>query len=180
MRFLIDGYNLCHGLGLLLARTNPSSKAGPHELERARLQLLGLVAGVFPGATVVFDAAGAPPGSHDEDVHQGVHIRYALRGSADDVIEDLIQHDSDPRRLAVVSDDHRLQQAARRRHCQVLGTEAFQAEMDRQRRRNHEQARPQSDKPDGVSEREAKEWLEKFGGAEDAGGEWAEWEKGRE
>src|SRR2546428_4661501 len=99
MRLLIDGYNLCHALGLLQARTGPPARPGPHELERARLHLLGQVAGAFAGATVVFDAAGAPPGAQDEGWYQGVHIHYALKGSADDLIEDLIGHDSDPRRL---------------------------------------------------------------------------------
>lgn len=179
MRLLIDGYNLCHALGLLQAKVTLPGRAGPHELEKARLQLLGWVAGVCGeknAVTVVFDAARAPPGSAGEDWHQGVHIRYALRGSADDLIEDLIAHDSDPRRLTVVSDDHRIQEAARHRHCEVWGSEQFEAAMERRRR--GQLARPPQDKPEAVSEKEAQLWLEAFGDADnESTRDWPDWNK---
>ena len=54
------------------------------------------------GATVVFDAAGAPAGSTPEHVVQGMKIYFALKGQqADDVIEELIQHDAAPKQLTV-------------------------------------------------------------------------------
>jgi predicted RNA-binding protein with PIN domain len=169
MRLLVDGYNLCHALGLLQAKAGSPARAGPHELEKARLQLLGRLAAVCgdkDAVTVVFDAAGALPGSTADDWHQGVHILYAQRRSADDLIEDLIAHDSDPRRLTVISDDRRLRQAARHRHCEVWGSEQFEAEMARHQRRRIEQARPPQDKPEAVSERDRQLWLEAFGDAD--------------
>ena len=60
--YVIDGYNLLHAMGLL------GGRAGPHGLEKARGQLVGLLRGGFGGqagaVTVVFDAANAHAGSN--------------------------------------------------------------------------------------------------------------------
>ena len=60
MRYLIDGYNLLHAMGVLHGQT------GPKVLEKARLRLLSMLRGRFEqrtgNVTVVFDAAHAPPG----------------------------------------------------------------------------------------------------------------------
>src|SRR5690348_14856082 len=106
MPTLIDGYNLLHAMGLLHGRV------GPTGLQKARLRLLGLLRGCYedaaPEVTVVFDAAGAPPGVEGDQEYQGIHIVFAVRKqTADDVIEHLIKRDSAPRQLVVVSDDHR-------------------------------------------------------------------------
>jgi predicted RNA-binding protein with PIN domain len=166
MRLLIDGYNLCHAWGLLLPRSSASSHAGPHELQKARMQLLGRLLALCDettAVTVVFDAAGAPAGAAAEDRRGAVRIHYALHGSADDVIEDLIAHDSDPRRLTVVSDDRRLQQAARRRHCDAWDSTRLEGELERRDRHRKESARSGTDKPDSVSESERRRWLAVFG-----------------
>jgi predicted RNA-binding protein with PIN domain len=167
MRYLIDGYNLLHAMGLLCG------KVGPHGLEKARLALLGHLSSCHraPGhgletiphhpITVVFDASGAPPGADPEDDYQGIHIYYALDGEADDLIEDLIRRDSTPGQLVVVSDDHRIQQAARRRRCPVLGCLDYVEEMENLRR-----PKPPSEsslaKPERVSDGETQHWLREF------------------
>lgn len=163
MRLLIDGYNLCHALGFL-GRTGPRGKPGPHELEKARKQLVGLVAGFGPnvGATVVFDAAGSPPLASGEDWQQGIHLRFAMHGSADDLIEELIAADSDPQRLAVVSDDRRIQKAARQRHCPAWSTEQFEKELAGAQRQKAEPTKLPPEKPEAISEKETQEWLAKF------------------
>jgi predicted RNA-binding protein with PIN domain len=167
MRYLIDGYNLLHAMGLL------HSKAGPHGLEKARLALLGHLCGchrtlghgleTMPqrSVTVVFDASGAPLGAVPEDEYQGIHICYALEGEADDLIEDLIQRDSTPKQLTVVSDDRRIQQAARHRRCPVLGCLDYLDAMERLRQR---QPPPEETpaKPEGMSEDETQHWLREF------------------
>ena len=61
MSLLIDGYNLLHASGIL------GGGLGPGGLERSRLALLNFVAEAVDAkelahTTVVFDAAGAPPG----------------------------------------------------------------------------------------------------------------------
>ena len=159
MRYLIDGYNLLHAMGLL------RGKAGPHGLEKARLALLGHLCGCHradvSAVTVIFDAAGAPPGAVPEDEYQGLHISYALDGKADDRIEDLIRHEATPNQLTVVSDDHRIQQAARRRRCLVLGCLDYLDEMERLRHRKAP-SEPVPAKPEKVTDGETQYWLREF------------------
>jgi len=98
--FLIDGYKLIH------ARTSLGKRLGPGVLEKARVGLLSLLhrslGNQSANVTVVFDAAGAPAGSTPEHVVQGMKIYFALKGQqADDVIEELIQHDAAPKQLTV-------------------------------------------------------------------------------
>lgn len=110
--FLIDGYNLIHSLGLL------GGKAGPGDVERARRRLLELLQAGFKGrpaqVTVVFDASRGE-GTTTVDEHGITSVFAPADREADDLIEDLIRESGVPRRLAVVSDDHRLRQAANRR-----------------------------------------------------------------
>lgn len=158
--YLIDGYNLLHALGLLHGRT------GPTGLEKARRNLLGLLRGALgPGAsavTVVFDAAQAPPGVPDQFVDSGITVHFAVRhAQADDLIAELIQHDSAPRSLTLVSDDHQVQQAARRRHCIVLGCDAFLDELARQRRQRRRPAQ-ETEKANVASAADTQHWLAAF------------------
>jgi uncharacterized protein len=159
MRYLIDGYNLLHAMGLL------SGKAGPHGLEKARLALLGHLLGSHradvAAVTVVFDASGAPRGAVPEEHYQGIHIWYALESEADDVIEDLIQREAVPRQLTIISDDHRIQQAARRRHCPMLGCMDYLDEMERLRR-PAPPAEERPIKPETLSDDETRHWLREF------------------
>jgi predicted RNA-binding protein with PIN domain len=162
MHHLIDGYNLLHAMGVMHARL------GPAGLEKARLRLLGLLCGAFTpqeaaNVTVVFDAARAPPGLSAAREYNGIHVRFAVReAEADDLIEFLIGHDSAPKQLSVVSDDHRIQQAARRRHCVALGCGAYLDWLDRHRR-ERQQLRPDtSAKPARLSEAETHQWLREF------------------
>src|SRR5258708_4218606 len=101
MRYLIDGYNLAHALGLL------RGKVAPAVVEVARRSLLIRLLeapGLDPTTvTVVFDAQRAPPGTTDRQTYQGIRVLNALRQQADDLIEELIEEETQPRQLAVVS-----------------------------------------------------------------------------
>lgn len=159
MPYIIDGYNVLHALGLLRGRT------GPHGLEKARLHLLGMLSGVYGDAattvTVVFDAHHPRPGVEDQTDYHGLHVRYAAHHpAADDLIEELIRHDAAPRQLTVVSDDHRLRDAARRRHCRVVGCLDYLDELDRQRRKHR--STPKSEEGERRSAGDAQRWLEEF------------------
>src|SRR5262245_38157603 len=110
MLYLIDGYNLLHVLGI--ARHKGAS------LAQARARLLGRLHGALgdegKNVTVIFDAAHAPPGADAEQEYHGIQVRFAVgEYEADDLIEQLIKKASAPKQLTVVSDDHRIQQAAR-------------------------------------------------------------------
>ncbi len=72
----------------------------------------------IPRTIVVFDAHDAPPGLPGTMDHRGLTVRFAVGyEDADSLIEELIRSDSTPRKLVVVSSDHRLQRAARRRRA---------------------------------------------------------------
>ncbi|HND53967.1 MAG TPA: NYN domain-containing protein [Pirellulaceae bacterium] len=126
MSLLIDGYNLLHVTGIFGAN-GPAERA----FERARHALLDflaarLTAEVLAKTTVVFDAADAPPGLPSEIQRSGVRALFAPRkSSADEVLEQLIRADHAPRRLTVVSSDHRVQRAARRRNATAVDSDVW-------------------------------------------------------
>jgi predicted RNA-binding protein with PIN domain len=129
MRYLIDGYNLLYRLGLMRARM------GPGELAGARQRLVSLLmraSGKDAGQIcIVFDSAAASAKRAPDRTDQGIDIRFAGRGeAADDLIEDLIRGHSAPKQLSVISDDRRLQRAARRRACRVVGCAAYLEDIE--------------------------------------------------
>jgi hypothetical protein len=166
MDYLIDGYNLLHVMGVL------GGKLGPDGLGRARNQLLAkLHAAYGAGAvavTVVFDAANPPRDRPAELEFKGVQVRFAVgRHQADDLIEDIIAQASTPKRLTVVSDDHRLQRAARRRRCVCLGCDAYLRWLDRAGERRPPPAAGEPAKPHNGSSRDKEDWLRTFGYLDD-------------
>ena len=122
MTFLIDGYNLMHAVGLA-AGAMPGRR-----FEQARTRFLNWLAdqlGDRPDPVrVVFDTTRAAGKATEQD-HRGVRVRFAVGQTADDLIEELIAAEPHPDRLAVVSNDTRLQDAARRRGCGVFPCERF-------------------------------------------------------
>ena len=165
MSILIDGYNLLNVAGIL------APGRGPGGLERSRLALLNFLAeSVDPAevahTTVVFDAREAPPGLPRAVNHRGLTVRFAPRDQdADTLIEELIRADSAPRRLAVVSSDHRIQRAAHRRRARAVDSDVWYAEVVRQRRQRRErisQGVPQPVVP--LLEEDVNYWVRQFGG----------------
>jgi uncharacterized protein len=165
MALLIDGYNLLHASGIL------GRGIGPGGLERSRLALLNFVAESVPaqtlsGTTVVFDAAGAPPGLPHTLYHRGITVRFARNyESADALIEELILADAAPRRLTVVSSDHRLHRAARRRKAKAIDSDRWYAETLRQRSRRMHPLSPDEigHKPaTPLDENHVEYWLARF------------------
>jgi predicted RNA-binding protein with PIN domain len=164
---LIDGYNLLHAMGVLRGRL------GPTGLAKARLRLLGLLRGAYGPVeagrvTVVFDAAGATPGAAEVQDYRGIQVRFATRQpEADDLIEFLIGHDSAPRQLRVISDDRRIQKAARRRRCVVVPCDDFLRWLERHRRARRARPSPAATKPGKLSAAETRRWLDEFADLQD-------------
>jgi uncharacterized protein len=157
---LIDGYNLLHAMGVLHGRV------GPNGLQKARLALLGLLHGAYGDessrVTVIFDAAHAPPGAPSEEDFEGIQVRFAVHEKeADELIESLIRHHPAPRQLTVVSDDHRIQQAALRRNCRVLGCADYLEWLERHRRQRH-RAGASPAEPDKPLSQDSAYWLKQF------------------
>ena len=129
MSLLIDGYNLLHASNVFPATDKPPT------LEQARLALLdflaeNLPAKLVPRTIIVFDATSAPPGLPREMSHRGLAVRFARRGgTADEVLEELIAVEPDPRNLLVVSSDHRVQRAARQRGARFTDSEVWTREV---------------------------------------------------
>lgn len=163
MKLLIDGYNLLHASGIL------GSGKGPGGLERSRTALLNFLAESLDArqltvTTVVFDAREAPPGLPRSLVHRGIQVRFAERdGDADEMIERLIRADSAPRRLIVVSSDHRLHRAARRRKAQPVDSDVWYAEVLRKRIARERRKSGEGKPGDALSEVEVRYWLKRFG-----------------
>lgn len=128
---LIDGYNLMHAAGLARVRYARG------DLERCRHRLLLRVSELLSEderdrATVVFDAREAPPGGIRRHVFRGMGVEFAEPGTeADDHIELLIETHSASRQILLVSSDHRLQRAVKRRHGRSIDSELFLSQYTR-------------------------------------------------
>jgi predicted RNA-binding protein with PIN domain len=162
MAYLIDGYNLLFATGIL----GPlRGKRGGESSREALLDFLvdHLPAKEVPRTMIVFDAAEAPPGLPKQYSHRGLAVRFAPRNmSADALLEELIERSPDPRRLTVVSSDHRVQRAARRRGAKHVDSEQWHAEL--RRMADQTQAEVEERKPDHpLSPAEVAAWLRVFG-----------------
>ncbi len=159
MKILIDGYNLLHASGVF------GGERGVRGFEASRRALLDEIARLLGDAantaTVIFDAADAPPGLPDRSVHEGVAVRFA-RGydSADALIEELIEEHHSPTALTVVSSDNRVMVAARRRRAKAVGSDGWFTAL-RDAARVAGQAR--DTKPPEPGPEGAEEWKRYFG-----------------
>lgn len=167
MSLIIDGYNLMHAAGILPAGSGARPGAG--SFERSRLALLNFIAETVAESelsttTVVFDAAMAPPGLPRTLTHRGLTVQFSKGyNDADELIEELIRKSTSPRRLTVVSSDHRLHRAAKRRKAQAIDSDVWHAQVIALRNR------PQKDRPAApqkpaapVTLSEVEFWLKKF------------------
>lgn len=185
---IVDGYNLMHAAGL--AR----EKYGPGDLARKRNELLFKLAQRLTSqekqrCTVVFDAIDAPPNLARRFKHGEMTVLFAEPGQeADDVIEVLIQKHSVPRRLTVVSSDHRLQTAIRRRRGTAIDSEIFLKRLEASHREMN--APIPAGQPSKRPESELEFWLQEFNTIqpeqlskeidESAGSKKSDWQQGIE
>lgn len=170
MSLLIDGYNLLNVTGIVGRGKDFTA------LHRSREALLAfLAASIAPAerahTTIVFDAAGAPPGLPRTIDHAGMTVHFARDyADADAMMEDLIAADQTPRALVVVSSDHRVQRAARRRRAQAIDSDRWYAELWAARHRRESPATESPQKPTGrLSREEVAYWTRQF--TSPAGGE---------
>jgi predicted RNA-binding protein with PIN domain len=157
--YLIDGYNLIHALGMI------QHKMAPGGLEESRRRLLAFLGASFgdgaSSVTVIFDAKHAPRGVSRRQEHHGLQIHFApSQQSADDMIEALIDEEAEPRALVVISNDTRLQNAARRRGARAWSHEALLDFLDT---RAKPPAAPIDEKGTAaVSPEEMQRWVKEF------------------
>ena len=157
MKFLIDGYNLMHALGLARPR-------GPKQLERSRTDLIDWVLRVHGAdarsVTVVFDGRERV-GERDEIlIDRELRIRFSAGESADDLIEEMIRREANPKTLTVVSSDRRLMDAARRRGCLAWSCGDY---IEWAIERGHVPRQPPpADKPESAPQEETDFWKREF------------------
>jgi len=178
MPLLIDGYNLLYGSGIV------GDTRGARGFERSRMALIGFVIAAVDerergGTTIVFDAAGAPPGLPSTLLYEGVTVRFA-RGyaDADALLEELIAADHAPRKLTVVSSDHRVQRAAKRRRAAVLDSDVWYADALRRRRDGPGQAAALDiAKPQSGGESDVRFWLDRIDGDKEIAKGFQQWDE---
>ena len=79
----------------------------------------------------MFDAQGAPPGLPNTESYRGITVLFSKGyAEADDLLEELIASDHAPRQLLVVSSDHRLHRAARRRKATPIDSDVWIAQFE--------------------------------------------------
>lgn len=162
---LIDGYNLLHATGIV------ARGFGPGTLERARLALLGfLAASIDPDertrTTIVFDAGERLPGLPCEMEHGGLKVLFAAGyADADTLLEELIRRHSSPRQLTVVSSDHQVQRAARRRKAGTVDSDTWYERLVAARRSPRSEAAQADPRPPvPLLKEDVNYWLRQFGG----------------
>jgi predicted RNA-binding protein with PIN domain len=165
MPIIIDGYNLLNVVGIT------GRGMGPGGLERARQALLNFLAESLEAkeiakTIVVFDSREAPWGLPRTVLHRGLSVQYASKyPDADCLIEELIQKESAPRQLTVVSSDHRLQRAARRRRARAVDSDVWYAEILHARRVRQEKSQEAPAQPPvPLLPEDVQYWIEQFGG----------------
>ena len=136
MRLLIDGYNLLHATDVFGQGKLAGTLQGSREALLGRLAEL-LSAGERRATTIVFDAAGAPPGLPKQVHFDHLTVRYAREyADADALLEEIIELHRAPRGLTVVSSDHRVQRAARRRGAVYVDSDLWYRELVARRPQN--------------------------------------------
>ena len=114
LRLLIDGYNV-------ISPTAPPRISDTLWLHRERMSLVHRLIKRLPPALcdqtcVVFDAKNPPRDRSSRFSCQGIDIRFAVNyPEADDLLEEIIAANHHPKQLTVVSSDHRVQSACKRR-----------------------------------------------------------------
>lgn len=157
MQFLIDGYNLMHFLGLV-------RPPGPRSLERSRLDFQEWVRKAHgprvSNVTVVFDGQFRQRPNREVENDHGLRVQFSAGMPADDLIATLIQRERQPQRLTVVSNDRRVQEAARRRQCTVWSCDDYVGWVLDQGLQPPRPPREPEKPPD--TEEEKQRWLQEF------------------
>tara|TARA_B100000945_G_scaffold283992_1_gene253350 strand:- start:155 stop:796 length:642 start_codon:yes stop_codon:yes gene_type:complete len=170
--FLIDGYNLWWASEDL----GPDNDTGT--LEGARQSLINwLLATLTPKlaakTVLVFDAKNPPANRTSIYNYQGLIVHFAVGyGEADTLMEEYIELHTSPRNLTVVSSDHRVQRAAKRRRAQAIDSNLWYQRINHEMKSKRAAQKTGHSKPNQtLSETEVTAWLQNFGLDQQGAGE---------
>ena len=166
---LIDGYNVVSPVA------PPSHNTDSNWLHRERMQLIKRLSKFLPThvrsrTCIVFDASKPPRNRSSEFAIDEIHVRFAIDyPEADDLIEEIIRAHHSPKQLMVVSSDHRIQAAARRRNAKHFDSQPW---LDRlvdgdvrlaiDLKTGAGQGTASNDKPQIIDKQSVQEWVETF------------------
>lgn len=169
MYILVDGYNLLHAIGF----HEPLSIPG--NLERARRNTLDKLATYLTPeqcqkTIVIFDSGFRSRERPKQYEYRGIRVEFSFGfDDADSMIEGLIRKHQVPQKLLVVSSDHRIQNAARRRQSRFVDSDVWMDQLEHPAR-NRERDNPDPSKP--TLSGDAEYWMNWFDAGEDE--PWAE------
>ena len=154
--YIIDGHNLLHAIYKAAGDTEAISEVGLCRAVSRFVEVTG------EKGEMIFDGAG-PPDKTGFDNIMNLEVSFAGLGKdTDTVIEDKIKASTAPKRLTIVSSDRRLRKAARTRKATSIKSEMFWMDLQRRLSRKTKVQEP-SEKQQGISASETKQWLEFFG-----------------
>lgn len=112
---------------------------------------------------VVFDGGPPPEPAAEPAADDRIEVHYSGRRNADEIIAEHIAANTAPRRLTVVSTDHEIRRAARRRRCKTQSSEEFAAGLMRamDRPRKPRPAEP-PEKRLGLTAEQTEAWLKEL------------------
>jgi len=166
MTFLIDGYNLMHAVGSVPVGVLAK------QFDAARGRFLDWLAEspalkpYFVTTRIIFDAQHATR-DWGTTTHRGLTVTFSFQQTADDLIETYLALDPNPQKIRLVSNDQRLQTAAKRVRAKAMACSEFLDWLadpigPGDGPKDHPPAAPE--KPES-SEGELAEYLRVFGGA---------------
>ena len=162
--FLIDGYNLWWAS----EEIGPDNETGT--LKGARESLVHwlletLTAELAAKTVLVFDAKNPPKNRTSIYNHQGLIVHFAVGyEEADTLMEEYIVLHTAPRNLTVVSSDHRVQRAAKRRRAQAIDSNLWHQRINHEMKAKRATSKTDRSKPNQkLTEFEVTAWLQNFG-----------------
>jgi len=119
---------------------------------------------------VVFDGRAPRPDLAKQIGTSDIRVSYSGRRSADAVLIETLETDSAARRILVVSSDHEIIRAARRRRAKAMRSGEFWTMVQRDLSRPKAKPAEPPEKRRGLTPPAAEQWLKEFGlGQEDRG-----------
>ena len=161
--FLIDGYNLWWNTG----EFGPDNDDGT--LQGARDSLIHWLVTTLPTnlrekTVLVFDAKNPPPNRGFLFNHSGLTVHFAVGyPDADTLMEEYILIHHAPRNLTVVTSDHRIQRAAKRKRATATDADHWARQIQHQFQDTDDEQTNNTKPNPALSDHEVIGWMKGFG-----------------